>query len=69
MKNVKQLSNSLIQRISTGNEQKYILPVKGRIYVRLSIFHKCIKFINLYHLIEIGTMVFLYLIKTQIYKV
>lgn len=66
MKNVEQLSSSLIQRISTGNEQNYILPIKGRIYVRSSIFHKCIKFINLYHLNEIGTMVFLYLIKTQI---
>ena len=64
MKNVERLSSSLIQRISTGNEQKYILPIKGRMYVRLFIFHKCIKFINLYHLNEIRTVVFLYLIKT-----
>nr|DAS77515.1 MAG TPA: hypothetical protein [Caudoviricetes sp.] len=28
----------MIQRISTGNKQNYILPVKGRIYVRSSIF-------------------------------
>ena len=38
MKNVKQLSNSLIQPISTGNEQSYILPLTGRIYVQLFIF-------------------------------
>lgn len=60
MKNVERLSSFLIQRISTGNEQNYILPVKGRIYVQLFIFHKCIKFINLYHLNEIGIVVFLY---------
>lgn len=69
MKNVERLSSFLIQRISTGNKQNYILPIKGRIYVQLFIFSKCIKIINLYHLNEIGTMVFLYLLKTQIYKV
>ena len=65
MKNVERLSSFLIQRINTGNEQNYILPLMGRIYVQLFIFSKCIIFINLYHLIEIGTMVFLYLIKNS----
>ena len=60
MKNVERLSSFLIQRINIGNEQNYILPLTGRIYARSSIFHKCIKIINLYHLIEIGTVVFLY---------
>lgn len=38
MKNVERLSSFLIQRISTGNEQNYILPLTGRIYVQLFIF-------------------------------
>lgn len=45
MKNVEQLLSFLIQRISIGNEQNDILPLTGRIYVQLFIFHKCIKII------------------------
>lgn len=45
MKNVERLSSFLIQRINIGNEQNYILPLTGRIYVRLFIF-KNASFLN-----------------------